>query len=215
MKRFINSTGDQPPDFYISATTTALNEYMKELEDAFSQRRLLVTGVTVLPFSPPITTPVASLLGYFVPSHVRLSEDEVKSALWCGDPSMSFVNLFALFGRKMSANFARVSASPKSVAESQSAVSTPYVCNGVGAVSMTNAHYATVAAQMNNVVRALGTALTPERFMDIESRYLRLAVASTPVCPAFLSGLCLSTNGIAVDGAFTGTLEASFAAAPV
>lgn len=215
MKQFINPPAGAEPDFYIKGTTAALNAYLSELEDAFSERRLPVDGATVLPSVPPVTVPVANSFGYFLPNRVRVTENEVKDALWCGDPSMSFINLFSLFGRKMTANFTKVSSSPRDVAEMQSAAAVPYVCNSLGVVALTNSHYAAFAAQMIAVVKALGKTLTPEKFLDIESRYLRLAVVATPPSPVLLAGLCLSTNGVAVNGVFTGTLEASFASAPV
>ena len=208
--------GDNPDmEFYIRNTTKALNKYMKELEDEFSKRHLPVTGVTVLPFSPPITTPVANNFGYFVPNHIRLTESEVKAALWCGVPEMSFINLFNLFGSKMSLNFNRVSSTTRSVAELQSAPVVPYVCNSMGVVMMSSAHYAMYGAQFMAAVKALGTALDAYKFCELESRYLQMAVTSTPPCPAFIAGTCLSTNGIVVNGIFTGTLEAHFAAATV
>lgn len=215
MKPFINPPSGAEPDFYIKGTTAALNAYLAELEDAFSERRLLVVGATVLPFVPPVTTPVSNSLGYFLPNRVRVTENEVKDALWCGDPTLSFINLFSLFGRKMTANFTKVSSSPRNVAEIQSAAAVPYVCNSLGVVALSNSHYAAFASQMIAVVKALGKTLTPEKFLDIESRYLRLAVTATPPSPVLLAGTCLSTNGVVVNGVFTGTLEASFASAPV
>lgn len=198
--------------FYIRNTTKALNGYLSELEETFAKRHLLVTGATVLPFTPPVTTPVMNRFGYFVPNHVRIDEEEVKNALWCGDPSMSFVNLFVLFGNKMCQNFNRVTSTTRNVAELQSAPAVPYVCNGIGVVNMTFAHYASYAARFIAAAKALGTTLDAYQFLSLESKYLRLAISTTPPCPVFISGLCLSTNGMAVNGVFTGTLEASFAA---
>lgn len=215
MKQFINPPSGAEPDFYIKGTAAALNAYLAELESVLSERRLPVVGATVLPFVPPVTTPVSNSFGYFLPNHVRVTEAEVKDALWCGDPAMSFINLFSLFGRKMTANFTKVSSSPRNIAELQSAVAVPYVCNGFGVATMPNSHYAAAAAQMTAVVKAFGKTLTPEKFLDIESRYLRLAVTTTPPSPVFLAGTCLSTNGVAVNGVFTGTLEANFASATV
>ena len=213
MKPYINPPGNPEMDFYIKGTTKALNKYMEELEDIFGKRQYLVTGTTILPNSPPTPVPVLNNFGYFVPNHVRISESEVKAALWCGDPNMSFINLFTLFGSKMSLNFTRVSSSPKGVVELQSAVGTPYVCNSMGIVTMSSAHYAMYGAQLMAAIRALGTALTAEKFLQMESRYLQMAVKSTPPMPAFMIGKCLSNNGVVVNGVFTGTLEANFVAA--
>lgn len=204
---------NQDLEFYIRNTTKALNGYLLELEETFSKRQLLVTGATVLPFTPPVTTPVMNRFGYFVPNHVRITEQEVKNALWCGDPNMSFINLFTLFGNKMGQNFNRVTSTTRNVAELQAAPAVPYVCNGIGVVNMTFAHYASYATQFIAATKALGTALDAYQFLSLESKYLRLAISTTPPCPTFISGLCLSTNGMVVNGVFNGTLEANFAAA--
>lgn len=91
--------------WYVEAMCESLNGHMADLETALSSHMFLVSGVTVVPGTPPVTVPISAPAGRVVGNHVRLTVGEVEAAMWCGDGSKTFPNLFSLFATKLMANF--------------------------------------------------------------------------------------------------------------
>lgn len=92
-------------EFYVEAMTDALNNWLLEIEGVYSKPTFTVLG-TVMQGTTPV--PVNVTDGFLIPIGLRFEKDEIKSALWCGDPSLSFINLFTTIGKKISQNFSIV-----------------------------------------------------------------------------------------------------------
>ena len=98
----------QPADnseWYVNAMYQSLNEYMTDIEIAMARPQFTVAGITTVPGTPPIPTPVTAPVGQVSNKHIRLTYPEVKAAMFCGNGALTFPNLFKLFASKLMLNF--------------------------------------------------------------------------------------------------------------
>lgn len=95
-------------EWYVKAMHQALNNYMGDIETALSMPQFLITGTTTVPGTPPVPVPIVSPTAKIMNVHTRLVYEEVKAAMWCGDGSLTFPNLFKLFASKLMMNFMNV-----------------------------------------------------------------------------------------------------------
>ncbi len=189
MKPLLN----QPPDdteWYVKATHNALTSYLVELENMLSVPRQLVTGTVIVPGAGP--TPLSGPFAYFTPMHQNISYNEVKSAMWCGDGTMCFVNLFNLFGKKFTKTFITLQALP--------------FLNITAAVNIPTNTFETCAYEFLSNIKAIGPAMNPDIFLNLESTYLIKALTTIP--PITVS--CIGSS-LTPPGTFTGTVTVSFA----
>lgn len=187
MKRYINPTGAPKSDFYVTATCRALNSYMGELERVHAVPQLYVNGMTVIPGTPAYTIPIVNNpVGYWRNNHVRFTPGEVKKAMWCGDPNTSFINLFELIGRKIQMNFTRMTASS-------------FVIGPDAPIVLNTAHFTAMGAALMAHVKAENKTMNADRFLDLESEYIRKAIKMILPMPIALTGKCMG-------GVFTGTI---------
>lgn len=187
MKKYINPTGTPKSDFYVTATTRALNQYMGELERVHAIPQLYVNGTTVIPGTPVYTIPIVNNpVGYWRNNHIRFTLGEVKKAMWCGDPSMTFINLFELIGRKIQLNFTRMTASA-------------FIIGPDAPIVLNTEHFAAIGAAFIAHVKAENKTLDADRFLDLESEYICKAIKMILPAPTVLTGTCMG-------GTFTGTI---------
>lgn len=182
-------TEDQ--EWYLKAVTNSLNSYMMELESKLSIPNQQVAGVTVVPSVPPIPVTISGPLAFFIPFGLRFTFEEVKTAMWCGDGTQAFINLFNLFGTKFSANFVNMQALP--------------VLGVFAVASIPTYTFTQMAIQLMEVAHGIGSGMTPDIFADIESQHLAKAIATIPpiTIPAVGAGLIPA-------GSFTGTFIVNF-----
>lgn len=195
MAKYLVVSDNPPMDFYLQATTNALNAYMAELETIMTVPHLYINGTYVIPGSPPVTVPLINHpVGFWRNNHIRFTLSEVKAAMWCGNPAMSYINLFTLIGQKISLNFNRLSAMP--------------IINGPDApVVLNTAHFAAIGLEFFNKLQILGKALTPKMTYQYESFYIKKAIKLILPMPSALAGFC------SYGGPFTGTIGGSLARA--
>ena len=189
MKPLLN----QPPDdteWYVRATYTALNSYMEELEHIMEVPKLMVNGTIVVPGAA--ATYISGPFAYFIPIHKTITFQEVKSAMWCGDGTMCFVNLFNLFGKKFKQTFITLQALP--------------FLNITAAVNIPTTTFETCAYEFLSNIKAIGPAMNPDIFLNLESTYLIKALTTIP--PITVS--CIGSS-LTPPGTFTGTVTVSFA----
>ena len=187
MKKFLNPVGNPEQDFYLKGTHEALNSYIEELEGRSRIPSLMVngsvsTGVTKFPF--------VGSHGYFSPKCLRFSYNEIKTAMWCGNPELSFINLFNLIAKKVSQNFSSVSASP--------VITSPPI-----PVFLLTTVFNFYALELLSRVKIYGSNLTPELFLETQSDCIKKALLSCPPTTTLLSG-------IHAGGAFTGVMNVSY-----
>lgn len=183
-------TEDQ--EWYLRAVTNALNLYMGELESKLSIPNQQVAGVTVVPSVPPVPVTISGPLAFFIPNGLRFTFDEVKTAMWCGDGTQAFVNLFNLFGAKFSANFVNMQALP---------------VLGVFAVATIPTHtFAPMALELIETAHGISSNMNPDIFADLESQCLAKAIATIPPMTIPAVGASLIPAG-----SFTGTFILNFA----
>lgn len=188
MKRYINPTGEPKSDFYVTATCRALNSYMGELERLHTIPQLYVNGTVVIPGTPVYTIPIVNQpIGFWRNNHVRFTPGEVKKAMWCGDPNMSFVNLFELIGRKIQMNFTRMAASP-------------FIIGPDAPIVLNTTHFTAVGAALMAHVKAENKTMNANRFLDLESEYICKAIKTILPMTTALTGMYLG------GGTFTGTI---------
>lgn len=182
----------QPPDdaeWYVKATHNALTSYLVELENKLSIPRQLVIGTVIVPGASPI--PLSGPFAYFTPMHQNISYTEVKSAMWCGDGTQCFVNLFNLLGKKFSMTFKTLQALP---------------ILGITAVAtIPTITFETCALDFLSNVKAIGPAMNPDIFLNLESTYLIKALTTIPP----ISVMCVGTSFTPL-GTFTGEITVSF-----
>lgn len=182
----------QPPDdaeWYVKATHNALTSYLVELENKLSVPRQIVTGTVIVPGASPI--PLSGPFAYFTPMHQNISYTEVKSAMWCGDGTQCFVNLFNLLGKKFSMTFKTLQALP---------------ILGITAVAtIPTITFETCALDFLSNVKDIGPAMNPDIFLNLESTYLIKALTTIPP----ITVMCVGTSFTPL-GTFTGEITVSF-----
>lgn len=178
-------------DWYVRATLEAMNYYMQELENRLSVPNQNIVGTTVVPGTPPIPTPISGPIGYFIPTYQRFNYSEVKSAMWCGDGTRCFVNLFNLFGKKFADNFTNLRANP--------------VLQINGMVTIPTATFGHCGTELIETARAIGAAMTPDTFVSIESDFLATAISTIPPITVPVTGF-----GLIPMGTFTGSAVINF-----
>lgn len=190
---FMKPLLNQPPDdteWYVRATYTALNSYMEELEHIMEVPKLMVNGTIVVPGAA--ATYITGNLAYFIPIHKTITFQEVKAAMWCGDGTMCFVNLFNLFGKKFVNTFKVLQALP--------------FLNITASVNIPTNTFEPCALEFLSNVRAIGPSMNPDIFLNLESTYLIKALTTIP--PITVS--CIGSS-FTPPGSFTGTVTVSFA----
>lgn len=217
MKPKLNPKGDQENDWYIHATTDAMNEYMEELEKTLSKMCLEVFGsaLFIVPGTPPypMTIPVdQNDRAAFIPSKLRFNFDEVKTAMWCNSVELSFINLFVLFGTKLSLNFMALKTSP-------------FIASVTAPPVWVTAHWAGLGAALITYAKSLGDKCTPELFLKKQSELMYQGIQATLTAPCASSGtvppggITAIASGppasvppqvVPLPGVFTGFVRASF-----
>lgn len=194
--KIIPRLGQQPDnnEWYVNAMYQSLNEYMSDIENVMTKPQFIITGITTIPGTPPIPTPISAKVGQVSNKHIRLTYQEVKSAMWCGDGKMTFPNLFKLFASKLMLNF--------TTAYSSTVVSgtTAFTFDAI-------TPYTTIGTSFMTEITGLGAtgSLTPEIFHNTLSRYLDLAFKSIiPVTMPFVG------MGLVPTGQFTGSIVIAF-----
>lgn len=209
MKRHLNPPKSISDDneWYLKATTEALNEWMMELETALMVPSLTVNGSCITPagVTIPYTVPSA---GYFVPKMLRFTLLEVKGAMWCGDAEKSFENLFDLVGTKIAMNFSKV-------------IAVPALIGGQGIPALVTSHFKLAGSALVAWAKAMGApmkedpetaTITPESFLEQESTLLLNAVKSIPPVPTPAIGDPIPATPVACPGGiFVGTIGVNFA----
>lgn len=196
-------------EWYLKATTEALNSWMDELEIALMMPTLPINGSAITPVgvTVPVTVPAGA---YFQPQGLRFTLQEVKDAMWTKDVNTSFINLFDLVADKITSNFNKV-------------IGLPTLIGGCAKPQFITSHFAAYAIQLITWAEAQGAAMnadpnsegiTPESFLEQESAQLLAAVKSIPPMVATVVGDPIpATPVMCPAGVFTGTVGANFAAA--
>lgn len=191
MKPLLNNPSSEDGEWYVKATHQCLNNYMAELESALSMPNQMVTGTIVTPSVPPVTTVIEGNLAYFIPTGQRFTYDEVKGAMFCGNSTLTFINLFNLFGQKFALNFINMQALPVLAVE--------------GICTLSTASFTKCANDLMSTARSIGRNMTPETFLSIESNYLQMAIKTIPPAVVTLIGA-----GLTPVGTWAGTANVSF-----
>ena len=190
--RLGQSAEDQ--EWYIRAMMDSLNEYMQDIETAMNIPQFVIAGVTTVPGTPPVPVPITAPVGQVSNKHIRLTFPEVKAAMWCGEGSQTFPNLFKLFASKLMLNFNNV-------------YSTTIVGGLTGFTFDAVTPFTTMGTAFMTEIMAIGAAgnMTPVLFHNTLDRYLNLAFKSIiPVTMPFVGA------GMIPTGAFTGTVTIAF-----
>lgn len=181
-------------EWYVKAMYQSLNEYMTDIEIAMARPQFTVAGITTVPGTPPIPTPVTAPVGQVSNKHIRLTYPEVKAAMFCGNGALTFPNLFKLFASKLMLNFTNAYSSA--------------IVSGITAFTFDAVTpFTTMGAAFMTEITGIGTAggMTPEIFHNSMSRYLDLAFKSIiPVTMPFVG------MGLVPSGQFTGTIVIAF-----
>ena len=182
------------PEWYVRAIMDSLNEYMQDIETVMNIPQFVIAGVTTVPGAPPVPVPITAPVGQVSNKHIRLSFPEVKSAMWCGDGSQTFPNLFKLFASKLMLNFTNV-----------------YSTTIVGGLTAFTFDAVTPFTIMGTAfmteIMAIGATggMNPTLFHNTFDKYLNLAFKSIiPVTVPFVGA------GVIPTGAFTGTVTIAF-----
>lgn len=191
LKPMLNNPSSEDGEWYVKATYQALNLYMTQLESVLSIPNQMVNGVTTVPSTPPVPTPVVGQYAYFMPTRQRFTYPEVKAAMFCGDANLTFPNLFNLFGTKFALNFMNLLAFP--------------VLNVTGTVILPTTSFMTCANELMLEARSVGAAMTPELFCQLESLYLQMAIQTIPPMVVPLLGV-----GLIPTGSWVGTATIQF-----
>lgn len=181
-------------EWYVNAIWNSLNEYMGDIETAMARPQFTIAGITTVPGTPPVPTPVTCMTGQVSNKHIRLSYPEVKTAMWCGDGNMTFPNLFKLFASKLMLNFTN-------------AYSTTIVTGITGFAFDATTVYSAMANTFMAEVKTLGAAgtMNAQTFHNTFSKYLDLAFKSLPPVVMSFNGM-----GQVPPGAFVGTITIAF-----
>ena len=194
LKPQLYQSTETDPEWYIKATMNSLNSFMQELEAKLSIPNQMITGTTIVPGTPPVPTPIAGPLAYFLPTFQRITYPEIKTAMFCGDGRQCFINLFNLFGTKFAMNFVTLQASP--------------ILQIVAVATIPTPTFQECAIELLETAKGIGAAMTPETFADLESQFFAQAIATISPIPVPLVGA-----GLIPPGAFTGEATVSFATA--
>lgn len=181
-------------EWYVNAIWKSLNEYMADIESAMYIPQFIVSGITTVPSSPPVPTPVMAHVGKVCNNRARMTYNEVKTAMWCGDSSLTFPNLFKLFARQLVKNFHTV-------------ISTTVVSGITSFTFDAITPYTTNGAAFMAEIQSIGSAgiMTPEIFHNTLSKYLDMAFKSIiPITIPYVG------KGIVPVGAFAGTVTIAF-----
>lgn len=181
-------------EWYVKAMYQSLNEYMADIEIAMARPQFTVAGITTVPGTPPIPTPVTAPVGQVSNKHIRLTYPEVKAAMFCGNGALTFPNLFKLFASKLMLNFTNAYSSA--------------IVSGITAFTFDAVTpFTTMCTTFMTEITGIGTAgaMTPEIFHNSMSKYLDLAFKSIiPVTMPFVG------MGLVPSGPFTGTIVIAF-----
>ena len=194
LKPQLYQSTETDPEWYIKATMNSLNSFMQELEAKLSIPNQMITGTTIVPGTPPVPTPIAGPLAYFLPTFQRITYPEIKTAMFCGDGRQCFINLFNLFGTKFAMNFVTLQASP--------------ILQIVAVATIPTPTFQECAIELLETANAIGAAMTPEIFVNLESTMLSTAIATIPPITIPCAGA-----GLIPPGAFTGVATVSFTTA--
>ena len=194
LKPQLYQSTETDPEWYIKATMNSLNSFMQELEAKLSIPNQMITGTTIVPGTPPVPTPIAGPLAYFLPTFQRITYPEIKTAMFCGDGKQCFINLFNLFGTKFAMNFVTLQASP--------------ILQIVAVATIPTPTFQECAIELLETANAIGAAMTPEIFVNLESTMLSTAIATIPPITVPCAGA-----GLIPPGAFTGVATVSFTTA--
>ena len=194
LKPQLYQSTETDPEWYIKATMNSLNSFMQELETKLSIPNQMITGTTIVPGTPPVPTPIAGPLAYFLPTFQRITYPEIKTAMFCGDGRQCFINLFNLFGTKFAMNFVTLQASP--------------ILQIVAVATIPTPTFQECAIELLETANAIGAAMTPEIFVNLESTMLSTAIATIPPITVPCAGA-----GLIPPGAFTGVATVSFTTA--
>jgi hypothetical protein len=191
LKPQLYQSAETDPEWYIKATMNSLNSFMQELEAKLSIPNQMITGTTIVPGTPPVPTPIAGPLAYFIPTFQRITYHEIKTAMFCGDGRQCFINLFNLFGTKFAMNFVTLQASP--------------ILQIAAVATIPTTTFQTCAIQLLKTAHSIGAAMNPDTFVNIESKMLSTAIATIPPITIPCAGA-----GLIPPGAFTGVITLNF-----
>lgn len=182
------------PEWYVRAIMDSLNEYMQDIETAMNIPQFVIAGVTTVPGAPPVPVPITAPVGQVSNKHIRLTFPEVKAAMWCGEGSQTFPNLFKLFASKLMLNFNNVYSTT--------------IVGGLTAFTFDAVTpFTTMGTAFMTEIMAIGATgtMNPTLFHNTFDRYLNLAFKSIiPVTVPFVGA------GMIPTGAFTGTVTIAF-----
>lgn len=188
MLPYLYAKGDNDEDyeFYIRNLTKALNSWMKELGSKYSKAIFPMTGTITAPNGA--TSPYAATVG-LRPSLRTISENDVKSALWNGDPKKSFPKLWKMIGDKIKFSFRTVNTELGKVS-SFTKISP----------MLNTSNFESVGEQFMAAVQSGSGGMTPELFLAQQDSFLNLALTTIPPAIATVK------SGIAPGGTFNGTV---------
>ena len=190
--RLGKSADDQ--NWYVRAMMDSLNEYMQDIETAMNIPQFVIAGVTTVPGTPPVPVPITAPVGQVSNKHIRLTFPEVKGAMWCGDGSQTFPNLFKLFASKLMLNF-------------NNAYSTTIISGITGFTFDAVTPFTTMGMAFMAEIMTIGAAgtMTPVVFHNTLDKYLNMAFKSIlPITMPFFGA------GLVPTGAFTGSITIAF-----
>jgi hypothetical protein len=194
IKPKLGQSVEDDEEWYVKAMHEALNNYLADIETAMLRPQFLITGITTVPGSPPVPVPISAPVGQVSNKRIRLNYQEVKSAMWCGDGSLTFPNLFSLFASKLMLDFTNVYSTTVVGAQTALLFEAMSTYKNFGDLFMTEI----------KAIGATGT-MTPELFHDKMSLYLNNAFNSIPPVTMPLFGV-----GITPSGPFTGSVLVTF-----
>ena len=153
-------------EWYLNALWKSLNEYLDDLERAVNNTLIPITGVTVTPAGTPTSI---TFDGNILFRKKRFSYVTIKNAMWCGDGSQSFINLFTKIG--------------EIIAEDFKTLAMTTIVTGFTDINLsTTIPYKTCGMEFMTEIMALGAsnAITPEVFHNTLDTYLNMAFHSIP-----------------------------------
>lgn len=188
LKNYLSSASFDDPEHYIKATHMAINGFLAELETRASIHMMLVNGTTTNHTS---VVPIIGPLAKFEPLRIRCTYDEVKKALFCGDPNMSFFNLFDLIGSKITKNFSVISINNVVIASTTT--------------TLTHSTFKIGATSLLAETKVLGATITPDIFGGLIDKNIKVSLNTIPPMIVPIAG-----SGVTPPGVFTGTVTVSF-----
>ena len=185
---------EDDPEWYVKAMYQSLTEYLIDLERLVDLPTFYINGVTTVPSTPPVPTPIMAPVGKIFSTGSRFTYEEVKAAMWCGDGSLTFPNLFRLFAKNLMLDFTSVY--DNTIVNAMS----PLVFDAITS-------YEAMGNEFMMEMRTVGAAgeMTPEIFHKNLSLYLNLAFNSIVTVTIPMAGM-----GLVPTGPFTGTVAVVF-----